>query len=115
MRVYSIEEVNNEQAEKVVTAMNAKGFKATLDDMYYIPVPEDILDEEQKSHMEGCGPFMMTLEVQKGLEETTFRMELLIRASNILRCSCIAYATPEQREYMIDFLDLLIKQQDVSV
>jgi hypothetical protein len=43
------------------------------------------------------------------------RLELLVRAKRILRCACIAYATPEQQEYMISYLENLLTELGIPL
>ena len=43
------------------------------------------------------------------------RLEFLVRARQILRCSCVAYATKEQCDYMMDYLDTTLKEWDIPV
>jgi len=49
------------------------------------------------------------------LDESTVKLELLVRAQKKLRCECVAYATPAQREHIIAYLDDLLRQLDISV
>ncbi len=42
------------------------------------------------------------------LEETSLRLELLVRARGRLRCDCVHYAGPALREHMIAWLERLL-------
>ncbi len=110
MRSYMIEELEPEQVEKIRTTLSDRGWTSSLDGLYRIPVPEELLGPEQAEHKQ-CGPFYMAVETGT----TWIKLELLVRASQILRCSCIAYATPPQRSAVIDTLDELIKSNDIPV
>lgn len=111
MRVYVIDELLREQVEKIEKALKAKGWSGGLEGVYYLPLPDELLEEDQREHLPQCGPYLLALEA---LPEA-LRLELLVRASNIIRCSCIRYANPAQRNHMIDLLDAFIRELDIPV
>lgn len=116
MRCYLIEDIYPEQLEKITASLKDKGFSGSLDGVFYLPVPEDLLSDVQRAHAAECGPHMMVLEAAIGENlEGFLKLELLVRAQNKLRCECVAYATPAQREHVMDFLDSFIRQLDISV
>lgn len=116
MRSYLIEDIYNNHAEKIIAALDAKEFQGGIDDIYYLPLPKEQLVPEQVEHLDECGPYMMALEVIKHVGGTyDFKLELLVRGRNRMRCSCVAYGTPGQREYMIEFLDSFIRDLDIPV
>ncbi|WP_027175028.1 hypothetical protein [Desulfovibrio aminophilus] len=112
MRSYQIEDLTEESVRRIEARLTELGLRGSLDGIYYLPVPAELLDTEQKAHVETCGPHIMALEVIDG---GRLKLELLVRGRGPLRCSCIAYATPAQRERMIDFLDQLIRDMDIAV
>lgn len=111
MRAYTVDELTPEDVTRIEDRLKQKGWTGSISGMYYIPIPEDRLGPEQKEHGESCGPFFLPLETGDGW----IRLELLVRARQILRCSCVAYANPGLREHMIDLLDSLIKELDIAV
>lgn len=115
MRCYLIEDIHQDNARKIVKALNDKGWQGPIEGIWYLPVPDSLLSEEQKAHLADCGPYMMALEKLDRVEEHDFKLELLVRARNKIRCSCVAYATAAQRERMIETLDALFREQDVPV
>ena len=110
MRSYMIEELSSDQIAEVQNTLVEKGWTSAIDGLYKIPVPVELLSPEQVEHTE-CGPFYMAVETGRNW----VKMELLVRATQILRCSCIAYATPAQRAAAIDTLDELIKSDDITI
>ena len=58
-----------------------------------------------------CGPFYFSVL----LEKTEIRIEFLVRSSRNIRCSCIDWATPEQRTFVLDFIDTMIKEEYIMV
>lgn len=111
MRYYLIDELDKTKIERIKAALDAKELRGSIDDVYYIPVPESCLTDEQKSHMNECGPYIMALETG----EDWLKMELLVRARNKLRCSCITYAEPAVREQLMAIVDDFIKELDIPV
>ena len=41
--------------------------------------------------------------------------EMLIRAGQILRCNCIAYAGKEQKDYIIDYADKMLAELEIKI
>ena len=111
MRIYAIEDLYEEQVEIITNKLDEMGYYAGLEGTYFLPVPENLLDEEQKEHADECGPHVYGIEV----EYDKIRLELLIRAKSKIRCSCVKYANPEQRLYAIEYLDKFIKDLDIPV
>lgn len=112
MRCYLIEDFYPEHLQKVTQALTEKGLAGSLDGVFYLPVPNELLTDVQRAHAAECGPHIFVLEV---VDEHTLKLELLVRAQRKLRCECVMYATPEQREHVIGFLDDFIRQLDISV
>lgn len=111
MRAYLIDELQPEDVNRIAELLTRKGYAGSLEGIFYLPVPEALLSPEQQEHLAECGPFILPLEIG----EDWVRLELLVRARSILRCSCVAYAHPALREHMIDSLDALVKDLDIAV
>jgi len=111
MRSYLIEELTEDDMHSIKARLSEKGFKGALDDIYFIPFPVEMLNDEQTEHAAECGPYVLVLETG----QDSIKMELLVRGKGRLRCSCISYCTPEQRNQMIDFLDNFIRELDIPV
>jgi len=112
MRSYLIEEFYPEQLELVRKALAARGLSGGLEGIYYLPVPEELLSDVQRAHASACGPHILVLEV---VDETSLKLEMLVRARGKLRCECVTYATPEQSAFAIAWIDDFIRQLDISV
>ena len=115
MRTYLIEDLVEEDYRKIIKAFDELELRGPLEGIYYLPLPEEFLQNEQKKHLEECGPYFMALECVDGVEESSLRLELLVRARKKIRCSCVSYATSEQRKHMIDYLDQFIEELEISV
>lgn len=115
MRNYVIEDIYDENIDKIEDGLKELGFMGPIEGMFYIPLPEGLLQQEQKDHLGECGPYMLALEVIRDIAGNSLKMELLVRARNKIRCSCVCYCTPEQRAHMMDYLDTFIKDLDIAV
>lgn len=112
MRAYLVEDLNQGDVKRIESFLWGKNLAGPIEGVYFLPLPEEFLSPGQREHLPECGPFITVLEV---LPEGALKLELLVRSRGKLRCSCIAYATPRQREYAIDSLDALIRELDVTV
>ncbi|MGE4505150.1 MAG: hypothetical protein AB7D51_07365 [Desulfovibrionaceae bacterium] len=116
MRAYTIEDIYNDNAEKVVAALDDMGLKGPIEGIYYLPLPEHLLEDDQREHLDECGPYMMALEVIDRRGEThDLKLELLVRARRRMRCSCVRYANAEQRAHMLDYLDNFLLELGIQV
>lgn len=78
--------------------------------VYWLPLDPDVLAPIQSEHLE-CQPHVAAVE----LGETRLSMELLVRTRSRIRCKCIAYATQEQRNWLIRRVDDMLEQLGISV
>lgn len=110
MRLYVVEDLQPDYLKRLQTALEERKLSGSVEGIFWLPVPEQMLSDIQREHA-SCGPHAMALE----LGPSWLRLELLVRARSIIRCSCIHYASPELRAQMIDWLDTLLKELDIPV
>lgn len=118
MRSYLIEDLAEDDINKIGDALTELQLRGPLDGIYYLPLPKELLQPEQEEHLDECGPFFMALELIEGaseMSECQVKLELLVRARNKIRCSCVSYATAPQRKHMIEYLDQFIEELEISV
>ncbi|MFP4084457.1 MAG: hypothetical protein ACOCPS_06995 [Desulfonatronovibrio sp.] len=111
MRSYLVQEINDSDMTKILKSVTEKAYKIPMEGLFWITVPQNLLSQVQNEHQHQCGPHYMALETGKDW----IKLELLVRCEQKIRCDCISYATPDQREFMIEYLDRLIRNQDVRV
>lgn len=111
MRAYYIDELNKQDLEKIKNSFKQEKLNNPLDDLYWLPLPEELYTIEQKDHLSTCGPYYFPLELGKNW----LKAELLIRASNKIRCQCINYASKEQREYLINWINQLLEKNQIFI
>jgi hypothetical protein len=110
MKQYVIDELNPQDRDAVGDYLKHYAQPAGLDGMYWLPIEEDLLSPEQHSHND-CKPFVFALE----LLPDRLVCELLVRTCDRVRCNCIAYATSEQREWLIETIDAILSKLGVKV
>lgn len=74
--------------------------------LYWLELPPDLLGEAQQGHEEH-GPFYVAIE----LTRDGIKFELLVRSQTNLHCTCIAHATPVQRQFILDFMDRMVDEE----
>ncbi|CCH47955.1 hypothetical protein [Pseudodesulfovibrio piezophilus] len=115
MRIYLIEDIADTDIEKARTAFDELELRGGLDGIYYLPLPDELLQQEQETHANECGPYFMALEFLTDRGVNQLRLELLVRAKNKMRCSCVSYATSDQRKHMIEYLDQFLDELEISI
>ncbi len=110
MREIVITELAPEAVARLEAALKERGWAASLDRLYWLPLAMEDLTAEQQCHRD-CGPHALALEMTRdGL-----RLELLVRARNRLHCSCIAPCQPWQIARVAEQLDQLLVACGISV
>jgi len=98
---YVIDEIKKTDIDKIRAYLKEKKYKSPIEDIFWIPIPEELLNPTQKEHFATCGPYIFSLELGKDF----IKLELLVRATNKIRCSCISFATKQQRDYAINLVE----------
>jgi len=110
MKQYLIDELRLEDYEKIKAYMDENIKVSPMEGLYWIPVKGSLLTGIYASHKE-CGPHYFALE----LLEDRLSCELLVRAENSIRCDCIRYASKEQRDWLIAFIDAILERLEISI
>jgi len=108
MRQYVIDQLSREERRNIESYLKRTLQPGPLDGIFWIEVPQDLLGAEQRRH-EGCGPFFFAVE----LEDESVKFEMLVRSQFTLHCSCIAYATPLQRDFVLRIIDRMLKEEKI--
>jgi hypothetical protein len=105
MKQYCIDELRLRDYEEIKAYLEDHYGASHMEGVYWIPLDADLLDDVQAAHSD-CQPFYFAAI----LEPTALSFELLIRTRNRVRCDCIHYATPAQREHIIAFADAIFEE-----
>jgi hypothetical protein len=110
MRSFLYDEITPEDMEKLENRLDEQELRS-IEHLYHFNLPPKLLTPIQQEHAAECGPFYMAVETGRAW----IKLELLVRAKRIMRCACIAYATPEQQEHMVSYLEDLLKDLNIPV
>jgi len=108
MRLLKIDQLSREEKANIESYLNRTLKPASMEGIYWLEVPEDLLSTDQQGH-EDCGPFFIAVE----LEAEAVSFELLVRSQTNLHCSCIAFTTPAQRDFVLRFVDKMIAEEQI--
>jgi hypothetical protein len=100
MKQYVIDALRPSDFNKIKEFLDGAHETSDLDHLYWFRLNDDILSPVQVEHKE-CHPFYFAVE----LEPERISFELLVRTKNRVRCDCMAYATEDQRNWLIQSVD----------
>ena len=106
MRQYLIDEITFLERDNIESYLKRSLKLGPIEGVFWLEVPPDLLGPAQQGH-EKCGPFYFSVI----LEEKTLRFEFLVRSSHNMHCSCIAWSTAAQRQFVLDFADRLLAEE----
>jgi hypothetical protein len=104
MKQYVIDDIRAGDLVKLKDCLDRLSNKSCFDGLYWIPLQVDLLTDEQKNHND-CQPYYFALE----LVDNRLCCELLVRTNQTIRCKCMGYATEQQRNWLINFIDGIIE------
>lgn len=109
MRQFVIDELSILEKDNLESYLKRNLKPGAMAGIYWIELTDDLLAEAQRSH-EQCGPFYLAVEI----EEKRLCFELLVRSKTNLHCTCIAYATEVQRQFVLDFIDRMLEEEQIK-
>jgi len=109
MRFIVIDELSPMERDNIESWLKRNLAPGPLPGLFWLEVPGDLLEERQESHR-AHGPFRFSLE----LGRDSLRLELLIRNSAALHCSCTAYASARQRHFALETLDRMLTEEMIG-
>lgn len=110
MKQYVIDQLRPSDYEQILNYLDDNAQGTALDGMYWVDLPESLCSDIQLEHSQ-CRPHYFAVNLE--LDSVSF--ELLIRSKQVLRCNCIGYATPDQREYIIRFADRMLEDLGIKI
>jgi hypothetical protein len=110
MRQYLVDELSFFERDNLDSYLKRTLKPGPVSGVYWLEVPSDLLAAAQAAHPD-CGPFYFSVV----LEQAELRAEFLVRSSHRMRCACIAWATPAQRQFLLDFVDKMLEEEFIAV
>jgi len=108
MRAYLIDEIPRSGLEKIKGFLEKAARRSSMEAVYWGRIPDDLLSEEQYDHRD-CRPHVFGIE----LGDDWLKMELFVRPLHNMRCTCCAYATRRQRDFILHFADTMMEDLDI--
>ena len=105
-----IDELRPQDHEKLKTYLRNKFGSSSVGDIFWIPIDPKLLTSIQAEHV-ACQPFYFALD----LEASFLACEFLVRTKSNVRCNCMAYATRQQREWLISLVDSIFDELKIIV
>lgn len=108
MRQYVIDELSFLERDNLDSYLKRTLTKGPMEGLYWLILPEDLYSTSQQGH-EDCAPFYLGVEI----ERERLKFELLVRSNSTLHCDCIAHATAQQRQFVLDFVDKMLEEEKI--
>jgi hypothetical protein len=105
MKQYVIDQLRTSDYDQIQAFLERNTEGTGLEGIYWVNLPRELYSMTQSEHAK-CHPFYFAIH----LTWNDVAFELLIRSRQVIRCGCIAYATPPQRDYIIGFGDRVIEE-----
>jgi hypothetical protein len=110
MKQYLIDGLGPLDHKKLKAYFDEHLTSSPLGGIYWLELDKAVLTPIQKEH-QGCRPHFFALM----LEETYLSCEFLVRIKTNIKCDCMAYATKEQRGWLMDQADGILEQLDIRI
>lgn len=110
MRQLVIDELSPMERDNIDSYLKRSVKQGPMIGLYWIELPDDLLSAVQQEHNKEHGPYHLAVE----LTNTAVKFELLVRSQVNLHCSCIAHATADQRQFILDYIDKMVEEELIS-
>ena len=105
MRAILLDELRPDDVAKVTDYLDAQATLSGIEGLYWVDLDDGLLTSLQAEHKD-CQPHRFAIEVGHDF----VKLELFIRSAAGLRCPCAAYASEEQRRFILAMADRLIDE-----
>ena len=109
MKQYLIDEIARADLPRIKNYLNDRAKSAGLEGIWWVELGKEQLADIQAVHP-GCQPHCFAVELGRNF----IKFEFLIRSRRTMRCSCIGYATPSQRDWIMNFADKLVADLELQ-
>ena len=109
MRSYLIDEISSSDMDKISEFLKKNAIKSSLGQILWVRMPDNLLSDIQNEHRD-CRPHVFSAEL--GLD--WIKLEFYVRSLKKMRCTCPAYCTNPQRDFIINFVHDMIEQLGIK-
>lgn len=105
MKSYFIDEIDASDMVLIDNYLASNGRSSGINKLFWIEMPGELIGDLQSTHPK-CSPYLFAIETG----DSWVRAELFVRTSNSISCVCSGYCAENQREYIISYIDNMIKE-----
>lgn len=110
MKQYVIDQLRESDFTRIRDFLHEHAETTALEEVYRMELPEHLYGAVQAEHSQ-CQPYYFAVNLNR--HQVAF--EWLIRSRKIMRCHCIAYASPEQREHIVQVADGMLEELGIKI
>jgi hypothetical protein len=110
MKQYVIDQLRESDHYQIKDFLDINAEGTALEGIYWVNLPPDLYSAVQSEHSK-CHPHYFAVN----LTWNDVAFELLIRTRQTIRCNCIAYATKQQRDYIIEYADRMLDDLEIKL
>ena len=110
MKQYVIDQLRPDDYFRIKAYLDMNLRQSGIPDIYWLILPQDMQEGIQAEHAD-CQPFYFALE----LCQSALSCELLVRTLSHVRCDCMCYASPAQRNWLIQTVDDICNQLEIAI
>ena len=109
MKYYLFDEISTEDMNRIEELLKQNCASSGIDKLYWVELPERYFNAIQANHKD-CQPYLFPIEIGKDW----IKAELFVRTIKDFSCDCSDYCTKDQREFILDYMDNIIADMNVS-
>ncbi len=110
MKQYLIDGLSPQDHERLKAYLDEHHGPCDLGSIYWIEIEQAFLTPLQAAHTR-CAPHFFALELGRDY----LSCELLVRIRTSIKCDCMGYATPGQRDWLMGFADRVLDTLAITV
>ncbi|MEX1300396.1 MAG: hypothetical protein AB1Z38_10905 [Desulfotignum sp.] len=110
MKQYVIDGLRPQDHDRLKAYLDEHAQAAGIVGIYWLPIDASVLTPVQTTHRD-CAPHVFALK----LEKNVLACELLVRTRKHIRCDCMAYATENQRNWLIGMTDAFLEKLAIRI
>jgi hypothetical protein len=109
MKSYFIDEIEASDIALIDSCLASNGRSNGINKLFWIELPGKFINALQSAHHPECSPYRFAVETG----DSWIRAEFFVRTSNSIMCSCNGYCDENLREYIINYIDNMIRELGV--
>jgi hypothetical protein len=109
MRTYLIDEISPSNIKEISLFLEQNSSQSSLDAIFWVELPETLLTGIQSKH-QTCRPHVFAIETGNNW----VKAEFFVRSLKTMRCDCQDYCTPQQREFIFNFVHQMIDALNIK-